>query len=251
MRSPGWPPHVRVGELPAIEGGPDREVVLVPCRGSEEAAHRVVQLVTDSIPRVFGTTADQLQVVTPVHSGPAGTQALNRVLKAQLNPGSGRVRGFDVGDRVVATANHPEAEPVGFANGEVGTVLATADNSVRVAFTGGESDVTGKALGDLLHGWAITVHRAQGSEWEAVVAVLPPEAGSMLSRPLVYTALTRARRHLSIVHAAGPALARAIRLVGAEPRRTRLADLLRRDKHEVAASANPTPEEDRAEPGGV
>ena len=111
--------------------------------------------------------------------------------------------------------------------------------------------MSGKALGDLLHGWAITVHRAQGSEWDAVVAVLPPEAGTMLSRPLVYTAFTRARRHLSIVHAAGPVLARAIRLVGAEPRRTRLADLLRRDKHEVAASANPTPEEDRAEPGGV
>ena len=71
--------------------------------------------------------------------------------------------------------------------------------------------MTGQALGDLRHGWAITVHRAQGSEWPAVVVVLPPEAGGMLSRPLVYTALTRAQRHLSIVHAGGPALARAVR----------------------------------------
>jgi exodeoxyribonuclease V alpha subunit len=80
---------------------------------------------------------------------------------------------------------------------------------------------------DLRHGWAVTVHRAQGSEFPAVVAVLPPEAGGLLSRPLVYTAFTRAQRHLSVVHAAGPALARAVREVGALPRRTRLAALLR------------------------
>lgn len=217
---------VRAGELPAVTD-PTHEVVIVGARGSEEAAHRVVQVVTDSIPRVFACEADQIQVVTPVHRGPAGTQALNRALKARLNPGNGTVRGFDAGDRVVATANHLDAEPTGYANGEVGTVLTCADNSLRVAFTGGEAEISGKALGDLLHGWAITVHRAQGSEWDAVVAVLPPEAGNMLSRPLVYTALTRARRHLSIVHAAGPAVARGVREVGSIPRRTRLAGLLR------------------------
>lgn len=217
---------VRAGELPPVSD-PTHEVVIVPARGSEEAAHRVVQVVTDSIPRVFECERDQIQVVTPVHRGPAGTQALNRALKARLNPGSGTVRGFDPGDRVVATANHLDAEPTGYANGEVGTVLSCGDNSIRVVFTGGEAEISGKALGDLLHGWAITVHRAQGSEWEAVVAVLPPEAGSMLSRPLVYTALTRARRHLSVVHAAGPAVARGVRDVGSIPRRTRLARLLR------------------------
>ena len=216
---------VRSGRLPPVSD-PTREVVIVPARGSGEAAHRVVQLVTQSIPRAFGTTADQLQVVTPVHRGDAGTQALNRALKAALNPGSGTVRGFDVGDRVVATANHAEATPNAYANGEVGTVVSAADNVLKVAFTGGESEISGKALADLLHGWAITVHRAQGSEWESVVAVMPPEAGTMLSRPLVYTALTRARLHLSVVHAAGPALARAVEQIGQQPRRTRLKALL-------------------------
>ncbi|QNK83834.1 AAA family ATPase [Nakamurella sp. PAMC28650] len=225
---------VREGELVPVSD-PDHEVVIVPARGSEDGARRVVQLVTDSIPRVFGTTPDQLQVVTPVHKGPAGTQALNKALKAVLNPGRGAVRGFDTGDRVVATANHLDAEPTGYANGEVGTVVSTGDNSIRVAFTTGESDISGKSLGDLLHGWAITVHRAQGSEWEAVVAVMPPEAGSMLSRPLIYTALTRARRHLSIIHAAGPMLARAVRSIGAEPRRTRLESLLRAGPGDAAA----------------
>jgi len=217
---------VRAGELPAVSD-PTREVVIVPARGSAEAAHRVVQLVTDSIPRALGIPAEQVQVVTPVHRGPAGTLELNRALKARLNPGSGKRR-FDPGDRVVATANHFEAEPVGFANGEVGVVDGVeVDGPVTVAFASGPAEVKGKAQADLLHGWAITVHRAQGSEFPAVVVVLTPEAGGLLSRPLVYTAMTRAQRHLSIVHAAGPAVLRAVRQVGTLPRRTRLIPLLR------------------------
>ena len=165
--------------------------------------------------------------------GDAGAQGPGRHPRAQPGaqglaqlPGRGTVSGFDVGDRVVATANHLEAEPAGFANGEVGVVAEAKDGAVTVEFASGPARVTGRALADLRHGWAITVHRAQGSEWPAVVAVLPPEAGGMLSRPLVYTALTRAQRHLSVVPAVGPALARAVREVGARPRRTRLRELL-------------------------
>jgi exodeoxyribonuclease V alpha subunit len=216
---------VRGGDLPPVDS-PDREVVVVPATGSAEAARRVVQLVTDSIPRALGIEPATVQVVTPVHRGPAGTIELNKALKAQLNPGDGTVWGFDVGDRVVATANHLDLEPIGFANGEVGVVTKTGDGSLDVAFASGPVTVPTSALSDLRHGWAITVHRAQGSEWPAVVVVLPPEAGGMLSRPLVYTALTRAQRHLSIVHASGAALARAVREVDVRPRRTRLARLL-------------------------
>jgi hypothetical protein len=138
------------------------------------------------------------------------------------------------------------SNPSGFnySNGEVGTVISCGDNTLRVSFTGGSSDISGKALADLLHGWAITVHRAQGSEWEAVVAVMPPEAGNMLSRPLVYTALTRARRHLSVVHAAGPVLARAVKHIGSIPRRTRLASLL---TAEIAAIKAPAARAEQAE----
>ncbi|MCZ2828972.1 AAA family ATPase [Modestobacter sp. VKM Ac-2986] len=216
---------VRGGELVHVES-PDREVVIVPATGSAEAARRVVQLVTDSIPRALGIDPATVQVVTPVHRGPAGTIELNKALKAALNPGDGTVFGFDVGDRVVATANHLDLEPIGFANGEVGVVTGTGEGSLNVDFSSGPVTVNGSALSDLRHGWAITVHRAQGSEWPGVVVVLPPEAGGMLSRPLVYTALTRAQKHLSIVHASGAALARAVREVDVRPRRTRLATLL-------------------------
>ena len=218
---------VRNGTLPAIED-PTKEVVLVGASSSAEAAYRVVQLVTDAIPRALSIAAGDVQVVTPVHRGPAGTQSLNAVLKAKLNPGSGprtgSVQGFDVGDRVVATANHLDD---GFANGEVGVVTGIVEGALTVDFAGGPVVVPPKAVSDLVHGWAVTVHRAQGSEWPAVVVVLPPEASGMLSRPLVYTALTRAQRHLSIVHAAGAAVARGVRDVGGRPRRTRLAQLLR------------------------
>ena len=213
---------VRGGDLPAVDS-PEREVVIVTARGSAEAAHRVVQLVTDSIPRALGIAAEEVQVVTPVHKGPAGTIELNRALKARLNPGPGAHRGFDPGDRVVAIANHADE---GFANGEVGTVTSTDGEGLTVSFSGLPVTVPFKLLGDLRHGWALTVHRAQGSEWPAVVAVFPAEASGMLSRPLVYTALTRAQQHLSVVHGAGPALARAVRTIGERPRETRLAALL-------------------------
>lgn len=222
---------VRGGELPPVDS-PDREVVVVRAAGSAEAAHRTVQLVTDSIPRALRIPAAEVQVVTPVHRGPAGTIELNRALKAVLNPGQGTVSGFDAGDRVVATANHLDLEPVGFANGEVGVVTTAGEGTVTIEFASGPVSVSGKALADLKHGWAITVHRAQGSEWPGVVAVLPPEASGMLSRPLVYTALTRAQRHLSIVHAAGSVVARAVRDVRARPRRTRLRQLLEEEVQE-------------------
>jgi exodeoxyribonuclease V alpha subunit len=219
---------VRGGELPPVAtsgpGSAEHEAVVVPVRGSQQAALRVTQLVTDSIPRVLGIPASDVQVVTPVHKGPAGTIELNRALKARLNPGPGAHGGFDAGDRVVAIANHIDD---GFANGEVGIVDTPADDGLIVTFTGVPVVVPFKLLSDLRHGWAMTVHRAQGSEWPAVVAVFPAEATGMLSRPLVYTALTRAQRHLSVVHGAGPALARAVRTIGERPRQTRLSGLLK------------------------
>ena len=222
---------VREGELPVVDD-PEREVVIVPSRDSVEAARRVVQLVTDSIPRALGIPSVDIQVVTPVHRGPAGTEALNLALKDVLNPSlpgaHSKVspsRRFDVGDRIVAIANHLDE---GFANGEVGTVINRTSDGLIISFSGVPVTVPPTSWSDLRHGWAITVHRAQGSEWPAVVVVLPPESGGLLTRPLIYTALTRAQRHLSVVPAVGPALARAVRENGGRPRVTQLPLLLTR-----------------------
>ena len=216
---------VRGGTLPRVESA-EREVVVVPVPDSRTATHRVIQLVTDSIPRALGIPAADIQVITPVHQGPAGTAELNRALKQQLNPGPGGHGGFDPGDRVVAVASHPGIGQQGFSNGDTGTVTGPGDGGLLVEFPGGPVCVPDQLLSELRHGWALTVHRAQGSEWPAVVAVFPAEAAGMLRRPLVYTALTRAQRHLSVVHGAGPALAGAVADDGGPPRLTRLAGLL-------------------------
>jgi exodeoxyribonuclease V alpha subunit len=196
----------------------DREVVIVPAGEAREAAHRAVQLVTDSIPRALGIPAEDVLVVTPAQRGEAGANALNQALKERLNPGPGP---FDPGDRVVAVTDLPQA-----AAGEFGTVVAAKpdEDAVDVAFPSGTASVPGASL---RHGWAVTVHRAQGARWPAAVAVLSDEAAGSLTRPLVVGAFTRARRHLSIVHAAGPELARAVRERSEPARRTRLTDLLR------------------------
>ncbi|MEV5707110.1 helix-hairpin-helix domain-containing protein [Actinoallomurus sp. NPDC052274] len=207
----------RQGTLAPVES-PDREVVIVPAAEAREAAHRAVQLVTDSIPRALGIPGEEILVVTPVRRGEAGAIALNRALKERLNPGAGP---YDAGDRVVAVADLPVA-----AAGEFGTVTAVRPDqgTLVVAFPAGEATVPDSAV---RHGWAVTVRRAQGTRWPAVVAVLPGEAGGALSRPLAVGAFSRARRHLSVVHAAGAELARAVRDRAEPPRRTRLAALLR------------------------
>jgi exodeoxyribonuclease V alpha subunit len=211
---------VRRGELPQVDA-PDREVVVVPAADAREAVHRAVQLIADSIPRALGVPAGEIQVVTPAHRGDAGAIAINAAVKARLNPGPGAYGGFDVGDRIVVAAALPAAPA-----GETGTVTGAGDRGLEVTFTTGRSEVPAALLSRLRHGWAITVQMSQGTRWPAVVAVLPAEAGPLLSRPLVLTATSRARRHLSVVHAAGPLLARAVREVDLPPRQTRLTGLL-------------------------
>ena len=230
---------VRGGELPPVDS-PDREVVVVPATGSAEAARRVVQLVTDSIPRALGIDPG----VGP--GGDAGAPRAGRHDRAEQGAqgrSSTRARAR-CSASTPATGSWPPPTTSTSSRSASPTARSawspgTGEGSLDVAFASGPVTVTGKALSDLRHGWAITVHRAQGSEWPGVVVVLPPEAGGMLSRPLVYTALTRAQQHLSIVHASGAALARAVREVDVRPRRTRLAVPARRARgpHRLTGSA--------------
>ncbi|MBA9006070.1 helix-hairpin-helix domain-containing protein [Thermomonospora cellulosilytica] len=213
----------RRGELATVDA-PGREVVVVPAGSEQEAVHRAVQLVTDSIPRALGIPVEDVQVVTPLAGGQAGAAALNAALKERLNPGPGVCGGFDPGDRVIV------AVPVeGVAAGEIGTVVDASPAGLRVAFAAGAEPVAipAAALPRLRHGWAAVPGLARAARPPAVVAVLPQEAAGSLSRPLAVTAFGLARRHLSVVHNAGAALARAVREQTGAPRETRLARLLR------------------------
>jgi hypothetical protein len=209
---------IGIGELNQVDS-PGKEVVIVPVRDAGEAVHRTVQLVSESVPRAFGVSAAQTQVITVGHGGSAGTRALNTALKQRLNPGPGRFGGFDPDDRVAYVPS-----PGRTLQGSV--VFADADglhldcDGVPVVV---ERDRVESAV---RHGWALTAHQAAGMRWPASVVVLPGDAAQGLSRPWVYTAFSRGDRHLSVVHGVDQALPHAVAGIPSQERTTRLCPLL-------------------------
>ncbi|WP_107067940.1 ATP-dependent DNA helicase [Streptomyces sp. MUSC 125] len=210
---------IGAGELDQV-AAPGKEIVIVPVRDAGEAVHRTVQLVADSVPRALGVPAGQTVVITPGHGGAAGTRALNAALKERLNPGPGQFGGFDPGDRIAYSPAPGRTMP--------GVVVKADIDGLHLSCTGAAVVVPrDRVAGSVRHGWALTAHQAVGTRWAAAVVVLPGDAVQALSRPWVYTAFGRALRHLSVVHGAEQALARAVAEVPAKPRTTRLQTLLR------------------------
>ncbi|MFF3896730.1 helix-hairpin-helix domain-containing protein [Streptomyces sp. NPDC001812] len=209
---------IGAGELSQV-AAPGKEVVIVPVRDAGEAVHRTVQLVVDSVPRAIGVPAEETQVITPGHGGAVGTRALNAALKERLNPGPGRFGGFDPGDRIAYSPARGRTVPGRVVRADAdGLHLSCAGEALVVPQERVEQSVR--------HGWALTAHQAAGCRWPAVVVVLPGDAVPALSRPWVYTAFSRADRHLSVVHGVEQALPRAVAEVAAKPRTTRLPVLL-------------------------
>ncbi|MFF4789918.1 helix-hairpin-helix domain-containing protein [Streptomyces sp. NPDC001276] len=209
---------IGVGELNQV-AAPGKEVVIVPVRDAGEAVHRTVQLVADSVPRAIGVPAEQTVVITPGHGGAAGTRALNAALKERLNPGPGRFGGFDPGDRIAYSPAPGRTLP--------GQVVKADTEGLHLSCSGAHVVVPkDRVETQLRHGWALTAHQAVGGRWPAVVVVLPGDAAQALSRPWVYTAFSRAARHLSVVHGVEQALPRAVAEIPARPRTTRLPALL-------------------------
>ncbi|MGW7054857.1 helix-hairpin-helix domain-containing protein [Streptomyces sp. NPDC054887] len=223
---------IGIGELNQVEA-PGKEVVIVPVRDAGEAVHRTVQLVADSVPRAFGVSPAQTQVITPGHGGSAGTRALNAALKQRLNPGPGRFGGFDPGDRVAYVPAPGRTLPgtVGSADADglhldcEGTPVVVPKEQVETA---------------VRHAWALTAHQAAGMRWPAVVVVLPGDAAPALSRPWIYTAFSRGERHLSVVHGVDQALPRAVAEIPDRPRTTRLRTLLQPPAAPAPAPETPT-----------
>jgi exodeoxyribonuclease V alpha subunit len=198
-------------------------------RDAERAAEVIARLVVERIPSRFGLDAKRdVQVLTPMHRGPAGTQALNLLLQEKMN-GTGpalesRGQRFRVGDKVLQTRNDYERE---IFNGDLGVITSVdAEHlSLTVRFDEREVECEDAELDSLTLAYAISIHKSQGSEYPAVVVPLLASHFVMLSRNLLYTAVTRAKK-LCVLVADPRALRVALSAERREERHTALRERL-------------------------
>ena len=210
---------INQGELPNL-GVKNNDFFFLPRRYDREIADTVVELCETRLPRAYGkATEGGIQIITPSRKGEAGTENLNRLLQSALNPPAKgkkelkyRETTFRVGDRVMQIKNNYDIEwesgngldqtiGTGVFNGDIGTVvfIDTAEGEMVVSFDEKEATYTGEMLDELEHAWAVTVHKSQGSEYPFVILPLYSASPLLLTRNLLYTAVTRARRMVILV----------------------------------------------------
>jgi len=197
------------------------------------AVDTVVRLYTKTIPEWLGPNAE-IQVLTPQVRGTLGTLNLNESLQRISNPESPNKRQVQigakilrVGDRVIQTRNNYD---LGVFNGDIGriTQIDTEEVSCEVYFSGGEERVVlfeKEDLTELSLAYAITIHKSQGSEFQAVIIPVLGQHFNMLFRNLLYTGLTRARK-LAVFVGSRKAFAMAVGQIDNRKRQTTLADLV-------------------------
>ncbi|GIE55355.1 ATP-dependent RecD-like DNA helicase [Actinoplanes octamycinicus] len=226
--------RVNQGRPPLLDGMTD--FFLFPCDDTEATAALTVDVACTRIPRKFGLDPRRdVQILAPMHRGPAGAGALNTLLQQQLTPGreglperrvGGRV--FRVGDKVTQIRNNYDKGVAGVFNGTVGVVTGLSPEEQTLTVRTDEDELIEydfDELDELAHAYAITIHRSQGSEYPAVVIPLTTSAWMMLQRNLLYTAITRAKK-LVVLVGSRKALAAAVRTVGAGRRHTALTERL-------------------------
>jgi exodeoxyribonuclease V alpha subunit len=203
---------------------------------AEETAKLVVDIVARRIPTKFHLhPVRDVQVLTPMHRGPAGAGNLNSLLQDALTPQRDRTpekrygdRVFRAGDKVIQLRNNYNKGKAGIFNGTVGTVtsLSLEEQTLTVLTDEDEHiDYDFAELDELAHAYAITIHRSQGSEYPAVVIPLTTSSWMMLQRNLLYTGVTRAKQLIVLV-GSRRALAQAVRTPGAGRRHTTLTHRL-------------------------
>lgn len=225
--------RINRGEMPEWRPARVRDFFLFKAEDAERAAALVVEVVTQRIPRRFGLAPSAIQVLSPMHRGPAGVGNLNVLLQAALNPPDPhkpekRVGGhiLRLGDRVMQTTNNYQKEVF---NGDVGEIvrLKPVEQILTVDMDGRTVDYSFLELDELALAYAISVHKAQGSEYPAVVIPLLTQHYMMLQRNLLYTAVTRARE-LVVIVGSPRAIAIAVRNNRVTARYTGLAERLGR-----------------------
>jgi exodeoxyribonuclease V alpha subunit len=213
--------RVNQGAMPAFAGrgralAPREDCFLLRAESPEAALDLIVELVAERLPRRYGFGPGEVQVLAPMHRGVAGVGALNDRLQVRLNPpaphkpelrAAGRL--FRLGDRLLVTRN--DYERLVF-NGDLGTVQAIdldrAELTMRLD-DGRLAAFSAHDLDELTLAYALSIHKAQGSEFRAVVLPMLTSHYVMLARNLLYTGLTRARE-LAVIVGQSQALAIAI-----------------------------------------
>jgi exodeoxyribonuclease V alpha subunit len=231
--------RVNTGQMPVLRRDEDlADFYLVARDDPGAAADTAIELVTRRIPARFGLDpVDDIQVLSPMHRGEMGVTELNRRLQELLVPDGTELRvagnRFRVGDKVMQIRNNYDLDVF---NGDIGrvTVVDPEDRVLVVSFDGRQVEVTHDHLEDLVPAYACTIHKAQGSEYPAVVMLIHHHHHVMLQRNLLYTAITRGRR-LVVIVGSRRALQRAVRNAGVRRRNTRLRQTLRRRTDLIAS----------------
>ncbi|ARE76439.1 ATP-dependent RecD-like DNA helicase [Streptomyces sp. NPDC059558] len=223
--------RINTGLPPITDGLPD--FFLFPEEDTEAAGVLAVDVAARRIPARFGLDPRRdVQVLAPMHRGPAGAGHLNGLLQQAMTPArpnlpekrfGGRV--FRVGDKVTQIRNNYEKGANGVFNGTVGVVTGLDVDEQRLTVRTEEDEEIAYEFGELdelAHAYAVTIHRSQGSEYPAVVIPVTTGAWMMLQRNLLYTAVTRAKK-LVVLVGSRKALGQAVRTVSAGRRYTAVA----------------------------
>ncbi len=206
---------INEGKMPVLDNR-SRDFFFMQRRSDSEIARTVAELISSRLPKAYGEALREgIQVITPSRKGQAGTESLNALLQATLNPFDGiktekQAHGivFREGDKVMQTKNNYDLEwekdgyqGYGVFNGDIGTVLSIDPHgeSMVLDFDGRICDYDFTSLDELEHAYAITVHKSQGSEYPCVIIPLYSCAPMLLTRNLLYTAVTRASRMVILV----------------------------------------------------
>ena len=208
--------RINAGELPDTSRT-DADFFFLRRESEEGISATVIDLVKNRLPRSYGADiVPKIQVLTPSRKGLSGTDILNAGLQEALNPrapGKAEKKSrdviFRVGDRVMQTKNNYEIEwetddgktGMGVYNGDIGVVtdIDREDNLVTVRFDERICVLDAAQLDEVDHAYAITVHKSQGSEYPVVILPLYSCAPMLLSRNLLYTAVTRAAKMVILV----------------------------------------------------
>ena len=227
--------RINHGELPDLDGAPaDTDFYFIARDEPVAARDTVIELVAERIPARFGfDRVSDIQVLAPMHRGDLGTAALNAALQARLNPaapGAAELvrgeRAFRAGDKVMQLKNDYDR---GVFNGDIGVVEAVDVEGARLRVALGDgraADYERADLDQLIHAYAVSIHKSQGSEYPAVIIPLATQHFMMLGRSLLYTAVTRGKK-LVIIVGSRRALAMAVRNATARARWTWLAERIR------------------------